>query len=244
VAYPTYAVGALMAGARVVTATTPDEVAGESPLLVWTNSPSNPTGEVDDLERVKAWVDYARAKDAVLAADECYSEFGWDAQPVSVLDQRVNGGSVENLLGVYSMSKRSNLAGYRAGFVAGDETVVMALLEVRKQLGMMVSTPVQAAMTVLLGDQSHVELQRTRYASRRELLAKALVAAGFEIDGSQAGLYLWATKGEPGRVTSHWLAERGIIVAPGDFYGVTGADHVRIALTATDERIEAAAARL
>jgi len=243
-AYPTYAVGAVMVGARVVTAANPDDVADESPALVWTNSPSNPTGQVDDLARTKAWVEYARAKGAVLAADECYGEFGWDAEPVSVLDERVNGGSLEGLLGAYSMSKRSNLAGYRAGFVVGDESVVMELLALRKHLGMMVPTPVQAAMTVLLGDHQHVDQQRARYAARREVLSKALVAAGFRIDDSQAGLYLWATRGENGRLTSHWLAERGIIVAPGDFYGTAGADHVRIALTATDDRIAAAASRL
>jgi len=244
VAYPTYAVGALMVGARVVTATCPEDVADQSPVLVWTNSPSNPSGQVDDLDRVRAWVEYARATGAVLAADECYGEFGWTAEPVSVLDSRVNGGSLSGLLGAYSLSKRSNLAGYRAGFVVGDPSVVMGLLELRKHLGMMVPTPVQAAMTVLLGDQAHVETQRTRYAARREILAKSLVAAGFQIDHSEAGLYLWATRGEPARATSHWLATRGIIVAPGDFYGPAGAAHVRIALTATDERIATAAERL
>lgn len=244
VAYPTYAVGAVMAGARVVVAASPDEVAAESPVLVWTNSPSNPSGRVDTADEVRAWIDYARDKGALLAADECYGEFGWDAEPVSILDERVNGGSLDSLLGVYSLSKRSNLAGYRAGFAAGDEHVVMGLLGVRKHLGMMVSAPVQAAMTALLGDHAHVEEQRARYAARRELLSTALVAAGFRIDRSEAGLYLWATRGESGRVTAHWLAERGIVVAPGDFYGEAGTDHVRIALTATDERIAAAASRL
>ncbi len=244
VAYPTYEVGALMAGARVVRASSPDELAGESPVLVWINSPSNPSGAVMGLEETRAWVDYSRAKGALLAADECYGEFGWTAEPVSVLDARVNGGSLEGLLGAHSLSKRSNLAGYRAGFVVGDETVVMGLVGLRKHLGLMVSTPVQEAMRVLLGDQDHVDQQRRRYARRRELLSSALVAAGFRIDRSEAGLYLWATRGESGRATAHWLAERGIIVAPGDFYGPDGADHVRIALTATDERIEAAASRL
>jgi len=244
VAYPTYEVGALMAGARVVTASSPDDVADESPVLVWTNSPSNPSGAIDDEERVRSWVEYARTKGALLAADECYGEFGWDAEPVSVLDSRVNGGTPEGILGVYSMSKRSNLAGYRAGFVAGDQGVVMGLVGLRKHLGMMVPTPVQGAMTVLLGDQRHVDEQRARYAARRTSLSAALRNAGFGIDSSQGGLYLWATRGENGRITSHWLAERGIIVAPGDFYGEAGADHVRIALTATDERIAAACSRL
>ena len=244
VAYPTYAVGALMVGARVVTATCPDDVADESPVLVWTNSPSNPTGQVDGLGRVRDWVEYARSKGAVLAADECYGEFGWTAEPVSVLDALANGGSLEGIIGAYSLSKRSNLAGYRAGFVVGDAGLVKGLLELRKHLGMMVPTPVQAAMTVLLGDQGHVKAQRARYSTRRDVLAKSLVAAGFKIDHSEAGLYLWATRGEPARTTSHWLAARGIIVAPGDFYGPAGSDHVRIALTATDERVAAAAERL
>jgi len=244
VAYPTYAVGAEMVGARVVTASSPDDVADESPVLVWTNSPSNPSGSVDDEESVRSWITYARAKGALLAADECYGEFGWEAEPVSVLNSKVNGGSTEGILGVYSMSKRSNLAGYRAGFVGGDEEIVMGLVGLRKHLGMMVPTPVQAAMTILLGDQYHVEQQRQRYAARRTSLSAALRNAGFAIDSSEAGLYLWATRGENGRITSHWLAERGIIVAPGDFYGAAGADHVRIALTATDERISAACSRL
>ncbi|MCL2784789.1 MAG: succinyldiaminopimelate transaminase [Propionibacteriaceae bacterium] len=244
VAYPTYAVGAAMAGARVVTAACPGCVAGESPKLVWINSPSNPTGKIEGFDQVKAWVNYARAKGALLAADECYGEFGWDSEPVSILDSRVNGGSLDGLLGAYSLSKRSNLAGYRAGFVVGDDQIVMGLVGLRKHLGMMVPGPVQEAMIVLLGDQFHVEEQRERYIARREILSSALVGAGFAIDNSEGGLYLWATRGEHGRATAHWMAERGIIVAPGDFYGEPGANYVRIALTATDDRIAAAASRI
>jgi succinyldiaminopimelate transaminase len=244
VAYPTYAVGALMAGATPVPAATPDEVAGLAPKLVWTNWPANPTGAVATAAETRAWVDYARRRGAVLAADECYGEFGWDAEPVSVLDPAANGGSLDGVLGVYSLSKRSNLAGYRAGFIAGDPALVAGLLELRKHLGMMVPGPVQAAMTALLGDQAHVEDQRARYARRRALLAAALAGAGFRVDQSEGGLYLWATRGEPGRATVDWLAARGILAAPGDFYGELGRDHVRIALTATDERIQAAADRL
>ncbi len=244
VAYPTYAVGAVMAGAKVVTADSPDEIGQLTPALVWVNSPSNPSGGIASAEAMTAWVDYARGKGAWLASDECYGEFGWDGEPVSVLDATVNGGSVDGLLGVYSLSKRSNLAGYRAAFFAGDSGMVKQLLGLRKHLGMMVPTPVQAAMTAVLGDQRHVAEQRARYAARKALLSQALVAAGFQIDGSHGGLYLWATRGESGRATTHWFAERGILVAPGDFYGQDGVDHVRIALTATDERIRAAASRL
>lgn len=243
-AYPTYAVGAAVAGCRVVTAETPDDVGDERPALVWTNSPSNPTGRVADAAETSAWIAYCRDRGALLAADECYGEFGWDAEPVSALDARINGGDVTGIIGAYSLSKRSNLAGYRAGFIGGDPSVVSQLLEVRKHLGMMVPAPVQAAMTVLLGDDEHVRVQRERYASRRQVLSAALVAAGYQIDHSQAGLYLWVTLGEPGRVTVDRLADLGILAAPGDFYGTAGADHVRIALTATDERVSAAAARL
>ncbi len=243
-AYPTYEVGARVAGCRVVTAETPDDVRDESPALVWTNSPSNPTGRVMSAEETQAWVAYAREKGALLVADECYGEFGYDAEPVSVLDTAINGGDVTGLLGAYSLSKRSNLAGYRAGFVAGDAAVVTHLLGVRKHLGMMVPGPVQAAMAVLLGDQGHVELQQERYAARRRVLREALETAGLTIDHSEAGLYLWATRGESGRATVEWLAGLGILAAPGDFYGAAGAGHVRIALTATDERIAVAAARL
>lgn len=243
-AYPTYAVGAAVAGCRVVTAETPDDVASELPALVWTNSPSNPTGRVADEAETRAWIAYTRERGALLVADECYGEFGWDAEPTSALDARLNAGDVTGIIGAYSLSKRSNLAGYRAGFIGGDPSVVSQLLEVRKHLGMMVPAPVQAAMTVLLGDDDHVRIQRERYAARREVLAPALVAAGLRIDHSQAGLYLWATRGENCRATVDWLAERGILAAPGDFYGSVSDEHVRIALTATDERIQAAAARL
>lgn len=243
-AYPTYAVGAAVAGCRVVTAETPADVARERPALVWTNSPSNPTGRVADAAETSDWIAYSRERGALLVADECYGEFGWDAEPVSALDARINGGDVTGIIGAYSLSKRSNLAGYRAGFIGGDPAVVSRLLEVRKHLGMMVAAPVQAAMTVLLGDDEHVGTQRDRYASRRRILSTALVAAGYRIDHSQAGLYLWATLGEPGRRTVDRLADLGILVAPGDFYGSAGDDHVRIALTATDERIAAAAQRI
>ncbi|MDR0960214.1 MAG: succinyldiaminopimelate transaminase [Propionibacteriaceae bacterium] len=244
VAYPTYAVGAALVGARVVTAQTPDDVAGEHPSLIWTNSPSNPTGAVDDAERTAAWIAFARDHGALLAADECYGELGWEAEPVSILDTRVNGGDLTGLLALHSLSKRSNLAGYRAGFFGGDADLVTTLVGLRKHLGMMVPAPVQAAMTVLLGDQGHVEEQRQRYARRRSRLRDALLKAGFRIDSSEAGLYLWASRGESGRATVSWLSERGILAAPGDFYGEAGRDHVRIAITATDERIEAAAIRL
>ena len=242
-AYPTYEVGALTAGAVPVALDDPSAIP-EGTALIWINSPANPSGRVLSLDELRAFVRAARDHDAVLASDECYGEFAWDAEPFSVLDPRVNDGDLTGLLALHSLSKRSNAAGYRAGFVAGDPEIVAELVAVRKHLGMMVPGPIQGAMISLLADQAHVEEQRERYLARRALLRPALEAAGFRIDHSEGSLYLWVTRGEPCRETVAWLAERGILAAPGDFYGPSSARHVRIALTATDERIAAAAARL
>lgn len=243
-AYPTYAVGALLAGAEVVATDSTVAVGPRDVALIWVNTPGNPTGRVLPLEHLRKVVAWARERGAVLAVDECYLELGWEAEPVSVLDPRVNGGSLDGILAVHSLSKRSNLAGYRAGFVAGDPALVAELREVRKHSGLMVAGPVQRAMAVALGDDAHVREQRSRYAARRAVLRAALEEAGFRIDYSEGSLYLWATADEPCRGTVDRLAELGILVAPGDFYGAAGARHVRIALTATDERVEAAATRL
>jgi succinyldiaminopimelate transaminase len=244
IAYPTYAVGARLAGANVL-ASDSTLAAGPRPVaLVWLNSPSNPTGRVlptDHLRKVVAW---ARERGAVVAVDECYCEFGWDAEPVSVLDPAVNGGSLEGILAVHSLSKRSNMAGYRTGFVAGDPAIVTELREVRKHAGLIVPAPTQQAMRLALGDDEHVLQQRRRYLARRAELRAALEKADFRIEHSEASLYLWATRGEPCRESVGWLAERGILVAPGDFYGTASTKHVRVALTATDERVAAAVDRL
>jgi aspartate/methionine/tyrosine aminotransferase len=180
----------------------------------------------------------------VVVSDECYVELGWESRPVSVLHPTVCGGTPEGLLALHSLSKRSNLAGYRAGFLAGDPRLVAEVLGARKHLGLLVPGPVQAAAAAALEDDQHVVEQRAVYARRRELLRAALVEGGFRVDHSEAGLYLWATRGEPCRTTLDRLADSGILVAPGDFYGPAGAEHVRVALTATDERIEAAGERL
>ncbi len=242
-AYPTYDVGARLAGCRVQRCDDPAAVAGQ-PALIWINSPANPHGAVADEALLARWVAVARANDAVLASDECYGEFGWEAEPVSALHPDLCGGEHTNLLVLHSTSKRSNLAGYRAGFIAGDVALIAELLGVRKHSGMMLPTPVQAAMAAVLADQRHVLEQRERYRRRRAQLAAALLAAGFRIDDSQGSLYLWVTRDEPCRATVAWFAARGVLVAPGDFYGVRGARHVRVALTATDERIAAAVQRL
>ncbi len=244
-AYPTYEVGALLAGAEPVATDSLTSLGPRRVGLVWLNSPANPHGRVlppAHLAKVVAW---ARERGAIVAADECYIEYGWEGeQPVSILHPDVSGGPSEGLLAVNSLSKRSNLAGYRAGFAAGDLRLVQRILEVRKHAGMMVPTPVQAAMIAALGDDEHVAEQRERYARRRDLLRTALLRAGFRIDHSEASLYLWVTRGEPCWDTVRWLADRGILVAPGEFYGPAGAQHVRVALTATDERVDAAAQRL
>ncbi|TAL25207.1 MAG: aminotransferase class I/II-fold pyridoxal phosphate-dependent enzyme, partial [Frankiales bacterium] len=207
-------------------------------------SPSNPTGEVWSADRLRSVVDWAREHGVLIASDECYLELGWSSQPISVLDPSVCGGSTEGVLAVHSMSKRSNLAGYRAGFVAGDRDAVAAITEARKHLGLLVPAPVQAALVAALGDDAHVAEQKARYAARRDLLLPAVQAAGFTVEHSEAGLYLWCTRGEPCWETVSALASVGVLAAPGEFYGAAGARHVRMALTATDERIAAAAERL
>ena len=244
IAYPTYQVGARIARANPVACDDPSAIAGLRPGLIWINSPANPHGRILSLDETRAWVDAARGVGAVLASDECYGEFSWEAEAVSVLDPRVNGGSATGLLAVHSLSKRSNAAGYRAGFIAGDPALVGALLEARKHAGLMVPAPVQAAMVALLGDHAHVAEQRERYLRRRALLRPALEVAGYRVEYSEGSLYLWCTRGENCRASVHRLASLGILVAPGDFYGARGEQFVRVALTATDERIAAAAARL
>jgi succinyldiaminopimelate transaminase len=245
-AYPTYDIGARLAGATPVAS---DDVllAGPGRVgLVWLNSPSNPTGQVLPVPRLRKMVEWGRERGAVVASDECYITLGWEASPVSVLHPSVCGGSHEGLLAVHSLSKRSNLAGYRAGFVTGDPSLVAELLAVRKQAGMMMPGPVQAAMTAALSDDAHAVAQRELYAARRSVLSAALADAGWRIDHSEAGLYLWATHPEHDCWSAAELlaAQCGILVAPGSLYGAAGDRHVRVALTATDSRVAAAAERL
>jgi len=243
-AYPTYEVGAKLAGAQVLLADSLTQIGPRTPALVYLNSPSNPTGAVLGTDHLRKVVGWARERGAVVASDECYLGLGWDAAPVSLLHPSVCDGDHTGLLAIHSLSKTSSLAGYRAGFVAGDRALIGELLAVRKHAGMMMPTPVQGAMVAALDDDAHERDQRERYARRRDALMPAVKSAGFDVDHSEAGLYIWATRGEPCRDTVGWLAQRGILVAPGEFYGPRGALHVRIALTATDERIGAAVERL
>jgi len=243
-AYPTYDVGARLAGCVPVPTDDPTAHDPREIGLVWLNSPSNPTGAVLAPARLREIVTWARKHDVLVASDECYLEMGWDVEPVSVLHPGVSGGSTDGVLALHSLSKRSNLAGYRAGFAVGDASAVAAVTEARKHIGLLVPAPVQAALVAALGDDAHVAEQKERYRTRRTVLRLAVEAAGFTVTHSEAGLYPWATRAEGCWATVATLADVGVLVAPGEFYGADGKEHVRFALTATDERIAAAAARL
>ena len=246
VAYPTYDVGARLAGATPLAADGTLQVGPATGAVkrVWLNSPGNPTGRVLGTEHLRKTVQWARSIGAVVASDECYAELGWDGVEVpSLLDPEVCGDSHEGLLVVYSTSKQSNLAGYRAAFVAGDPVLVQRILQIRKHAGMIVPWPVQEALRVALGVDVHVAEQRERYRRRREIVRDWLTAEGFRIDHSEAGLYFWATRDESCWDTVAAMADRGILLTPGDFYGPVGARHVRVALTVSDERVAQLATR-
>ena len=268
-AYPTYDVGARIAGAVPVPVDTdadpgtwrlpggPDGRPGR-PVLVWLNSPGNPDGHVLGVDRLRRIVEWARRRGAVVAADECYAELAWEGAAAaegvpSLLDPRVAGTTdacgidTRGLLILYSLSKQSNLAGYRAAFLAGDPRLVAAITEIRKHSGLLVPAPVQAAMAAVLADDEHVRAQKEVYRRRRRALVEATAQAGLVNDpASVAGLYLWLSG--PESMSAFDLvgafAELGIIVAPGDFYGAAGAGRVRMSLTDSDERVEAACRRL
>jgi len=244
VAYPTYAVGAAVVGATVVAEDDPQKWP-QGASLVWINSPSNPTGAVLNREYLREAVARAREIGAVLVSDECYAELGWETNVVpSLLDQEITAGDFSGLIALYSLSKQSNLAGYRAGLMAGDETLVQSLLLARKHLGLIMPAPIQAAVAAVVRDDAHVSIQREMYSQRRHVVFGALRAAGFQIDHSEAGLYAWVTRDEDCWATVEWFAERGVLVAPGVFYGEAGSHHVRVALTASDASCEAFAQRL
>jgi succinyldiaminopimelate transaminase len=241
IAYPTYHVGAVLAAAQSVPVTI-DAKSWPSADLAWLNSPSNPTGRVHSIEEVKACIEWSRANKSVLISDECYLEFDQNAYSVSVLSQ--TGGDNTNILAVHSLSKRSSMAGYRAAFMVGDSALIARIREIRKHGGMMVPLPVQKAMTVALADDAHVAEQRARYNARKDAMRPALVSAGFTIEFSDSGLYLWCTRNEDAWASVAWLAERGILATPGSFYGEQGKNHIRIAMTATDAQIADAVQRL
>ncbi len=244
-AYPTYEVGAALAGAESLATDSLTAFGPRTPRLLWLNSPANPTGRVLPLGHLRKVVDWCRERGTILVSDECYIECVWEGdEPLSILDPAVNGGSLEGILSVHSLSKRSNLAGYRCAFVAGDPALVGELLAVRKNLGLQMPGPQQRAMVAALDDDDHAAAQHATYAARRTALRAALESAGFRIDHSEASLYLWATRGEDCWTTVADLAAKGVLVAPGEFYGPTGREHVRVAFTATDERVAEAVSRL
>lgn len=247
-AYPSYEMGAVLVGATSMASDDPAEWPAAT-KLVWLNSPGNPDGRVLTIDELRAARERALELDAIIVGDECYAELGWegdwaDAPIPSLLDPRVVGDSRRNTLVAYSLSKQSNMAGYRTAFIAGCRTVIGRITTVRKHAGLMLPQPLQAAMIAALRDDEHVAEQKARYRARREQLLPALESAGFRVDHSEAGLYLWATEGCDGWDSIGRLADLGIVAGPGHFYGVHHPEHVRLSLTATDERIAAAAERL
>ena len=241
VAYPTYLVGALL-GQSQATPVSLDASSWPDADLAWVNSPSNPTGRVHSETEFRAAINWSREQKAVVVSDECYLEFGDTKTPTSIM--KYTDGNNTNILAVHSLSKRSSMAGYRAAFLVGDSALIAKILEVRKHAGMIVPLPVQRAMIAALADTKHVEQQRARYNARRATLSPALTEAGFSIEDSEAGLYIWATRNESSWDSVAWLSEIGIIATPGVFYGEKGGKHIRVAMTATDQNIADAAARI
>lgn len=247
VAYPTYEVAALIAGTTPVRCDDPRALSEEEAAdvdLIFINYPSNPTGAVAGIEQLQGIIAWAREHGVIVASDECYLGLTWEGEAFSVLDERVSAGDHTGLLAIHSLSKTSNLASYRCGFFAGDKDLIAELTEVRKHSGLIMPGPIQAAMVAALEDDAQEAAQKDRYAGRREDLKAALEGAGFEIVHSEAGLYLWVTRGEDCWATVDWFAERGVLVAPGTFYGPSSEKFVRVAMTTTDELAAAVAGRL
>ncbi|NCA25281.1 MAG: succinyldiaminopimelate transaminase [Actinobacteria bacterium] len=237
VAYPTYLVGALMASAKAI----PVEIDAKSwPVadLAWINSPSNPTGQVQTDSEILAAINWARENNSVVASDECYLSFSKLSKSILAL----TGGNNDGVLSVHSLSKRSNLAGYRAAFVIGDLKLIDQIRQIRKHAGLMVSLPVQQAMIAALSDNNHAVEQAERYARRRSRLISAFSEIGFTIEHSQAGLYIWCSKNEDCFKTVEWFANLGILVTPGSFYGSD--KFIRVALTTSDENIDEVVKRI
>lgn len=247
VAYTAYVVGAALVGAQIISSDEPESWP-ENTKLIWLNSPGNPDGKVLDVDKLRKAVKRARELGAVLASDECYAELGWSKwssnRIPSLLDPAVCDGNHENLLALYSLSKQSNLAGYRAAFAAGDRDLIQPIVNLRMHTGLMMPAPVQQAVIAALGDEEHVAIEREIYSNRREKLLAAIKAYGFLVADSEAGLYLWASLGEDCWLTVKRMAELGILVVPGEFYEAGGSEYVRFSLTASDDKIDEAANRL
>ena len=257
IAYPTYEMGALLNGLRAVpvpltadwhldlSAVSADDAARA--LILWVNEPSNPTGATGSAAQLAATVAWARERGVIVGSDECYADFTYDAAGDPIAPQTALAHGTEGILAVHSLSKRSNMAGMRAGFVAGDADLVAYLTEVRRHAGLMTPAPIQSAAIAALGDEDHVADMRARYRARRDTLLPALEDAGLLHDGGPSTFFLWMRDVEG--VDDGWevaarLAEAGLLVVPGDLYGAAGADHVRISLTIPDDRVALAAQRL
>jgi succinyldiaminopimelate transaminase len=253
VAYPTYEMGAILAGLRAVPVPVDEqwrtdlsavsEQDASRALMLWVNSPGNPAGGLDDLAAAAAW---GRRFDVPVFSDECYAEFTWSGAPGTVLGRGGGLDGLDGVVAVHSLSKRSNLAGLRVGWYSGDPGLVDYLREVRKHAGFMVPGPVQLAAEAALADHDHVEQQRRRYRSRLEQMRTLLLGLGVEAQLPGGGFYLWVRA--PGDDAWGWTeqlaADAGILVSPGEFYGPDGAAYVRFAMVAPDERMELAARRL
>jgi aspartate/methionine/tyrosine aminotransferase len=247
VAYPTYEMGATLAGLRAVAvanstdgtldlASISDNDA-ERALLLWVNSPSNPTGALDDLSAAATW---GRAHGVPVFSDECYTEFTWSGPSQSILQHGTDG-----VVAVHSLSKRSNLAGVRVGFYGGDAEIVDYLKEVRKHAGFMVPGPAQAAGVAALDDDEHVRIQRERYLSRLRMMADVLSTwSGHDFPMPDGGFYLWADVGDAWQFAERLAREGGALVSPGDFYGAGGSSHVRVAVVQPDSALQRVAQRL
>lgn len=245
IGYPTYEIGALSVHAVVQRYLEPLDIDTDNVALLWINSPSNPEGRILNPTELRTLVSRARASGTLLVSDECYLDFGWDSPVTSMLHPDVCDDDPSGLLITSSLSKRSNIAGYRAGFLAGDPALISPLLEYRRHLGQMVPLPVQAAMTVALLNDEHVSEQRERYLLRRRMLKPALQTAGFTVDHSEGGLYFWIRReGEDCWAIANWFARLGIICVPGEVYGDSGREHVRLSITVTDEDASEVARRL
>jgi succinyldiaminopimelate transaminase len=241
ISYPTYAMGATLAGCRAVPYRHLHDIASDDAaraLCLWVNSPGNPTGTLQPLGAFAAW---GRERDVPVLSDECYAEFTWDGPARTIL-----AGGCDGVLALHSLSKRDNFAGARIGFYAGDAHLVHYLREVRKHAGLMPPGPVQAAAVLALGDDAHVELQRERYRARLGRLREILGALGIASELPAGAFYLWVpAPGGDAWAAARELARRaGVIVSPGEFYGPDGAGYVRVAAVAPDERIELAARRV
>ncbi len=247
VAYTAYVVGAALCGAEIISEDDPQKWPANT-KLVWLNSPGNPDGRVLSKQELKAAVDRGRELGALIASDECYAELGWgkwEGQTTPcILDPEVCGSSADGVLAVYSLSKQSNMAGYRAAFAAGSSDLIKGLVNLRMHSGLNTPAPAQKAMIAALNDHSHVTAQKAIYRARREVLLTAVQDYGFQVAESEAGLYLWATLGEDCWKTVDRMAELGIVVVPGDFYVLGKSQYVRFSITATDVDIAEGARRL